>query len=378
MLKYLLPGLFFFCWGKSIAQKSFSVTLIIPKEWDKKQVVFSYDNGIDVVAIPPSTFINNKALVSGIYYSKYVAVIATYIDYPFIHDSFFFIKEKPAIIAFFSFQPSKHIFDSCSLENAIEFKEENERLQKYDSTERRRCEEFESVNLKKVYEGDEHLRDEYNKIRTDKLEKDMEFIRLNPTAYYLFWYFKRNIAPLYTENFETVWRTFNSSFPDSFKNSVEGQRLSILLSGRINTTKHHTAPDFTTADINRNRIALKDYYDKSYVLLVFWASWCAPCMQEMPVLKSFRKKYSKNDLVMIFFSSDKDSVKYRSTLINNHMMDWINVPRDKETYYRYGYKNYIPQVYLIDNKGQIVYSRNEENDIDLVKLRRLLTKRLPL
>jgi hypothetical protein len=94
----------------------------------------------------------------------------------------------------------------------------------------------------------------------------------------------------------------------------------------------------------------------------------------MPVLKGIRKQYSNNDLVMIFMSTDVDSLKFKSTLQSQQMLDWINIPRNMDLYYDYGNRNSIPQVYLINRKGFTIYSRNEEDDDELKKLKSLLSR----
>lgn len=173
---------------------------------------------------------------------------------------------------------------------------------------------------------------------------------------------------------EIVWDFFKSTFPDSLRHSMEGERIETLMKGRVNTTKNHPAPDFAVTDIFGNKIGLKDYRDKSYVLLVFWATTCVPCMKEMPDLKDIRRKYTKDNIEMIFMSNERDSTRFANVLADQEMTNWVNVYNDRELYFRYGYKNYIPQVYLIDKKGQIVYCRNEENDIDLKKLQAFLKR----
>ena len=57
----------------------------------------------------------------------------------------------------------------------------------------------------------------------------------------------------------------------------------------------HTAPDFSLQDLsNKETIRLVDFRGK-VVLLNFWATWCAPCLTEMPTFNQWQKQYGPAD-----------------------------------------------------------------------------------
>jgi peroxiredoxin len=58
------------------------------------------------------------------------------------------------------------------------------------------------------------------------------------------------------------------------------------------------APDFTVTDLSGNQHKLSDYRGKT-VMLVFWATWCPPCMMEIPHIMSLRKEISEDDLAIL-------------------------------------------------------------------------------
>ncbi|MGH1455900.1 MAG: TlpA family protein disulfide reductase [Alphaproteobacteria bacterium] len=64
------------------------------------------------------------------------------------------------------------------------------------------------------------------------------------------------------------------------------------------------APDVTLTDINGNTVALYDLKGKP-VLLNIWATWCTPCIVEMPQLLELSQRH-KNDMVFIALSTDRD------------------------------------------------------------------------
>jgi peroxiredoxin len=59
-----------------------------------------------------------------------------------------------------------------------------------------------------------------------------------------------------------------------------------------------TAPDFTTQTLDGNQIRLSQYRGKP-VLLNFWATWCAPCQDEMPLIQRASDIYKAQGLVVL-------------------------------------------------------------------------------
>jgi len=53
-----------------------------------------------------------------------------------------------------------------------------------------------------------------------------------------------------------------------------------------------------------------DYFNSgNLVVLNYWATWCAPCIAEMPALNEVKRLYGDGDIAFISYSIDKDSVK---------------------------------------------------------------------
>ena len=73
------------------------------------------------------------------------------------------------------------------------------------------------------------------------------------------------------------------------------------------------APDFSSTDINGNPISLKDYRRK-VVLLDFWATWCGPCIAEMPNVKKIYDTHKDMGFVVIGISSDNNASEVRDFL----------------------------------------------------------------
>jgi len=69
------------------------------------------------------------------------------------------------------------------------------------------------------------------------------------------------------------------------------------------------APDFTLTDLNGKTHKLSDYRGKN-VILVFWATWCPPCVMEIPHLIALRDMVSEDELAILAISDEwQDLVK---------------------------------------------------------------------
>ena len=109
------------------------------------------------------------------------------------------------------------------------------------------------------------------------------------------------------------------------------------------------APDFTVQDSDR-RVNLRDLRGK-LVVLNFWATYCAPCVEEMPSLVRLQKDMGSN-ITVLAVSQDPDESKYRRFLEIYHI-DFLTVrdPKAKASTL-YGTTG-IPETFIIDRSGVI-------------------------
>jgi peroxiredoxin len=107
------------------------------------------------------------------------------------------------------------------------------------------------------------------------------------------------------------------------------------------------APDFTVQDSGR-AVALHDLRGK-VVVLNFWATWCPPCVEEMPSLVAMQRQMG-DKVTVLAVSLDDDEEAYRNFLVE-HKIDLLTV-RDpsRKSSLLYGTVKY-PESYVIDPKG---------------------------
>ena len=111
------------------------------------------------------------------------------------------------------------------------------------------------------------------------------------------------------------------------------------------------APEIARADLNGRRIALKNLRGK-VVLLNFWATWCAPCLIEMPIFSKWQQQYEASGLQVIGISMDDDAAPVRK-LIGKLKPTYPVAMGDAKLGEVYGGVMGLPLTYLIDRRGRV-------------------------
>jgi len=91
---------------------------------------------------------------------------------------------------------------------------------------------------------------------------------------------------------------------------------------------------------------------KKYILIDFWASWCAPCRKEIPNLKTAYANYAEKGFEVLSISIDKDEKAWQKALAQENMQ-WPNLHDDDKVSKAFNVKT-IPATYLVDSKGIII------------------------
>ena len=107
------------------------------------------------------------------------------------------------------------------------------------------------------------------------------------------------------------------------------------------------APDIGLRDTRGRMVRLADLRDK-VVLVDFWASWCAPCREEMPVLERLHQRYKDHGLVIIGVNIDQDEPNMNGFLRRTPVSFRIVHDGDREVAGRYDPPR-MPSSYIIKN-----------------------------
>ena len=135
--------------------------------------------------------------------------------------------------------------------------------------------------------------------------------------------------------------------------------------------------DIVQPNVNGEEVSLKSVVEKKgnrYVLLDFWASWCGPCMAEMPYLKEAYKLYHKKGFEIFGVSLDAREEAWKGA-IEKQAMKWVNVSSLQE-FKAPAVEDYavesIPTNYLIDCSNGVIVAKNLRGEAVIEKLAELL------
>lgn len=113
------------------------------------------------------------------------------------------------------------------------------------------------------------------------------------------------------------------------------------------------AANFKLKDLKGDEISLASLRGK-VVFLNVWATWCAPCREEMPSIESLYKDFKANkDFVVLAVSQDTDGAMVRPFLEQNHLSFTVLLDPRNEVGERYDV-NGIPETFIIGRDGRIV------------------------
>lgn len=97
------------------------------------------------------------------------------------------------------------------------------------------------------------------------------------------------------------------------------------------------------------KVELRDFAGQT-VVLNFWATWCSPCVEEMPSLVQLQQRLKDKGITVVGVSVDVDGDNYHRFL-KDHKIDFLTVrDPDQKSNNLYGTFKF-PETYIIDRKG---------------------------
>ena len=114
-------------------------------------------------------------------------------------------------------------------------------------------------------------------------------------------------------------------------------------------------------------------YRGKYVIVDFWATWCGPCVREIPNLKRIYKTLKSKSLEVAAVNLDRDP-KALTKFLDEKKIGWVNIIGDDAKAIARKYQvAAIPTVMLVDPKGKIIHVGHRLNEVEK-KLQKLLKK----
>lgn len=122
----------------------------------------------------------------------------------------------------------------------------------------------------------------------------------------------------------------------------------------------HVLPNELLMADGKTKVGLDDVlsqYKGKYVLLDLWASWCFPCLEEMPALQALRKKYPADKIAFLNVSVDRGVPQWRNSLYQLHsdtLTSYLLVNQDSALLVKQIGLTTIPRYLLYDKEGRII------------------------
>lgn len=165
--------------------------------------------------------------------------------------------------------------------------------------------------------------------------------------------------------------TLYNRLSERVKKSNLGEKIRKTLASLHATGIGQIAPDFTLQTPEEKDLSLSSLRGKC-VLIDFWASWCGPCIRELPNIKKVYEKFHDKGFEVISVSLDDKKANWTNA-IQKHQIPWLHVSSLK------GWKcpvakmynvTGVPAMYLLDAEGRIVSdnARGEALEIEVSKL----------
>lgn len=209
-------------------------------------------------------------------------------------------------------------------------------------------------------------------------EMEVDFILHHPASFAsatLLYGHLLNTHSFSTDTVALLYKAF-----DAFTPAVKASKAGVLAEELIAKYKATNAPDFTVTDINGKPLSLSSFKGK-YVLLDFWASWCIPCRESTPYLKTLYQQYHQKGFEIVAIADDdKNPDAWRKAVAKDGTNIWYNALSgliitnsgwDKTDYLneKFGVQA-LPTKILIDTNGKIVgrFTSTEEDKMLGAKL----------
>jgi thiol-disulfide isomerase/thioredoxin len=190
----------------------------------------------------------------------------------------------------------------------------------------------------------------------EELKINLAYAKQHPSSLYCLELVKREIARQPGKNFYDDFEAVYNNATTEVKHTESGKKMAEQLYYFKQSKVGSTAPIFYGKDIEGKEISLEDFKEKKYVLIDFWASWCAPCREELPYIKDLYAKYNNKGFEVVSISRDEDLERWKTAILKEGIQSWkhFSIEQNDDSVLKNYFVNGIPHKVLIDKNGIIV------------------------
>lgn len=140
---------------------------------------------------------------------------------------------------------------------------------------------------------------------------------------------------------------------DGDNSATVAQAQAASAEGETVSQDYPDAPDFTLKNLDNQEVQLSDYKGK-VVFLNFWATWCAPCRQEIPYFIDLVDKYGKDGFVVLGVALDPREFDKVPGFVDQMGINYPILLDETGISQLYGGIRSIPTTFIINREGKAV------------------------
>jgi thiol-disulfide isomerase/thioredoxin len=342
----------------SEAQQVFELRGTVPNTLEGKTVFISNkftDYSKREIPLEDSCIIRNGAFLFKGRLKNAAALVSLYLKRPHLGIKQFFLEGRETTITFYT-SSKPNLLDTCVFLNAPVNMQQQE-LESAKSDFNKKMIAF-STREQKEYKGvsdsvKKSFGNEYRLLKKEENDIVLDFIKLHPDYYVSLFWLCYQLNERLMANPDSALAVYNR-LSYGLRVLPEADTLLVHITNKLMLSRNHMLPEFLINDFTGKPIRGSDFQGR-YLLIDFWASWCGPCIMDLPRIKELYRQLNGKNFAVLGVSLDDNKSDWETSL-QRHKLPWTQVSELRGWRSPFAEKldiRYIPQYYLVAPDGRL-------------------------